>query len=176
MKYDTNYENALIKENLPLIEDTIRPLRFLPWDDRRSIALMSALRAIRSKGIDGKPLEVRIRENIFEDLFEEKRALREQGWSKYNLFSLNRTIFGGGGVTFLDLVRTPRLTEQLVLAREFERMLTAEEWAAAECFAHNCPLRDVGIWGNREVSVRRGLRRKWIRVYGVRFNRLAISC
>lgn len=166
MKYDPDFENAMIIDYLPVIESTIRPLHFMPREDMRSIALMSALHAIRSGYEEGEALAEKIRERIIEDLNEEKRKLREQGWSRHNLFSLDRRVSADGTATFLDWVRSPDRIEHIVLAREFRRSLSAEERAAAECLAYNCSLQDMGIRGEREITVRNQIRSKWIGVFG----------
>lgn len=145
MKYDPDLENAMITDYLPVIEETIRALHFMPREDMRSIAFMSALCAIRSGEEGKKALAERIRERIVEDLNKEKRKLRERRWSRYNLFSLDRYVSADGNATFLDWIRSSDQIEHIVLTLEFCRSLSAEERAAVECLAYDCPLRDMGI-------------------------------
>ena len=166
MNYDSALEGAMVAACLPLIEKIIHPLRFLPWEDLRSIAALSALSAIRSEGAEGRAPEEWIRERIVEDLNEERRRLREQGWSRYRTLSLDRRVSDGGGATFLDWVRSPDRVEHIVLSREFQRSLSAEEREAAECLAYDCPLRDAGIGCEREAFVRNRIREKWIAIFG----------
>lgn len=165
MEYDPDFEKSALISCLPLIGRIICPLRFMPRDDLRSIASLSALCAIRSGDIDGKTLEERIQERIIEDLAEEKHRLREQGWSRFNTFSLDRFVSGDRGATLLDWVPSPKRTEHIVLALEFERSLSAEEREAAECLAFDCPLRDMEIRGRQEVSIRNRIRKKWLDVF-----------
>lgn len=112
----------------------------------RSKAFMSVLDVILSVGEGGKTLAERIQARIIEDLNEEKRKLQERGWSRYNLFSLDRRVsIDGPGFGSISLL--------IVLELEFRCPLSPTERVAVECLAYNCLLWDVGIWGKHEAFV-----------------------